>query len=36
MMKSNVNISSKSACDTPLQAAMPKFAGGVPCMYFCR
>ena len=27
MMKSNVNISSKSACDTPLQAAMPKFAG---------
>ncbi len=27
MMKSNVNISAKPAGDTPLQAAMPKFAG---------
>lgn len=26
-MKPNVNVSSKSACDTPLQTAMPKFAG---------
>ena len=27
MMKSNVNISAKSACDTQLQAAMPQFTG---------